>query len=536
MILRVSVLGSLLILSACSGSGESGQVDRIQSGVLYRSDGTEINTVDPHLSGGAWNAVVNGDMFVGLMRIGPEGDPISGLAESWILSEDGLVWTFTLRDSVWSDGQAITAEDVVYSLRRAIDPATLGAYMDVYAPFVNAEAILNGQASPDSLGVFALDERTVEIHLVHPMPYLPELLADSRSAVVPRHVIEEHGTDWIRPENIVVNGAYTLVERAVDRQTVLRRNPLFFDDTSTCFDEVFNFPSDSAETATRRARTGELDIAAGVPPSLVEQVRAELPGYLHYSRPPGTFYLLGNTQAEPFDDPRVREALGISIDRQFAFEEVIPFGLTVANSLVPPTLTDPYESAEVRWANEPLTSRRQRSLELLQEAGFGPDNPLTFELVYPSGGNADRAMPVLQNDWNSLADWIDVQILGLDPAIHYQNLGAGEFQYAVGGWTASIRDMAYMLDVIKDDAAGNFARWSNPDVERLLVAGQNTQDPAERAAYLREAEQIALDEAALTPLFSQQRGWIIHPQIEGWIGGAVEYVPSALLCPASEFE
>jgi len=530
MKLRLTALTGALLLAACGQAGDAGQVERLESGVLFRNDGPEIDAIDPHKAGGAWTQAVTGDLFVGMMRRGPNGRPELALADMFDLSDDGLVWTFTLREAVWSDGRTITAEDVVYSFRRAVNPATAAAYVEVFAPVVNAEAILNGQADPNTLGVTALDERTVEIRLVHPMPFLPELLADGRGAVLPQHVIEVHGDEWTQPDNIVVNGAYTLVERVVGAQTVLRRNALFYDNANVCFDEVFNFPINAPETAARRARAGELDIAAAVPASMLDRVREELPDHLRQAQPPGTFYFAANLDRAPFDDRNVREALAISIDREFAFTQVIPSGLIVANGLVPDSLAAPYATADVSWGEEALESRRARALGLLTEAGFGPDNPLRFEFAYPSGGNGDRIAPVLQNDWNSLADWVEVEIFSSEAAVHYQNLRAGEFEAALGGWVASVRDTSYMLDVIAEDAAGNFSGWTNERVEALLAEAQNEQDFEARAALFREAEQIALDDFAIAPFFHFERSWIVHPRIEGWIGGMTEYTASTHMC------
>ncbi|MFP4518386.1 MAG: peptide ABC transporter substrate-binding protein [Oceanicaulis sp.] len=519
------------VLSGCGGETRTGtQTARLESGVLYRNDGPEMSTVDPHLADGSWTQTVIGDLFVGLLRLGRDGEPAPALAESWSVSEDGLVWTFRLRPAQWSDGREITAQDVVYSLRRAVDPATAAAYVDVFAPVVNAEAILAGDLAPDALGVTAPDPATVVIELNHPMPFLPDLLADSRGAVVPRHVIEVHGDSWTAPEHIVTSGAYTLTERVLNQQTVLQRNPRFFDDANTCFDAVYNFPMESPDTAARRARAGELDIAASVPATVIDRVEEDLPGHLRYARPPGTFFFQANTEVAPFGDPRVREALGIALDRSFLFEEVIPSGATVADSLAPASLYAPYPPARLAWAGEPLEVRRARAVALLEDAGFGPDNPLSFEFAYPTGAASDRAVPALQNEWNSLADWVRVEIFGTEPATHYRNLGAGDFEAALGGWIAVIRDVSYMLDPVRDGAAGNFARWSDPEAERLMLAARAEQDPAARADLLRRAEQIALDAFAVTPFHHPERAWIVHPRIEGWIGGPVEYTPSALLC------
>ena len=525
-----AVLMATTALTACGEGRQNAQLERIEAGVLYRNDGPELNTVDPHQANGTWTQVVTADLFVGLMRLGADGEPEAALAESWDVSEDGTVWTFSLRDAQWSDGREITAEDVVYSMQRAVDPATAAAYVEVYGPFVNADAILRGEMEPEALGVTALDARTVQIRLNHPMAFLPDLLADSRGAVVPRHAIEAHGDDWVLPENIVVNGAYTLTERTVNAQTVLVRNPLHYDNANTCFDEVFNFPITEPETATRRARAGELDIVAAVPASMYEQVRSELPGHLVITQSPNTFFLQPNNLVAPFDNPRVRESLGISVDRYFAFEEVIPEGLSVANSLVPSSLSDPYPGASIAWADEPLEERRARAVTLLQEAGYGPDNPLAFEFSYPSGSVTNRTAPSLQEDWNSLADWVEVEIFGSEAAVHYQNLGAGDFAVALGGWNAVIRDTSYMLDVVKEGAAGNFVRWSNAEFEALFLEARDELDPERRQSLLTQAEQIALDDFAITPFYSNERAWIVHPRLTGYIGGAVEYTPTYLLC------
>jgi len=531
MKLKFLAFSACLLLGACGETGGQSQIERLESGVLFRNDGQEFSTVDPHQADGQWASTVNADMFVGLTRLGRDGLPEPALAESWSISEDGLTWTFSLRDGLsWSDGRPLVADDVVFSLRRAVDPATLAAYADVYAPVLNAEPIMRGEAEPETLGVAAPDPDTVVITLHHPMPYLLELMADARGAVVPQHAIEAHGEEWVQPENIVVSGAYTLVERAIDRQTVLRRNPFFFDDANVCFDEVFNFPASSRETATRLARTGELDIAWGVPPSLLEVVREEMPAHLQTATPLVTFYLSANATKPPFDDVRVREALGISLDRRFAFEEVIAEGLVVADSIAPAPLTAPLPPARVRWADEPLEERRARAVALLGDAGFGPDNPLRFEFAYPSGGNADRAAPVMQADWNSLADWIEVEIFGVEVAVHYANLNAGEFDVALGGWGASIRDLSYMLDVLRAESEGNFGGWGDDELERLMIAAQSESDPETRIALMLEAEQIALDASAVTPLFGREITSIVHPRIDGWIGGQEERTPSSLLC------
>ena len=523
-------LGVAVILSACGGPGGETQIERLESGVLFRNDGPELNTVDPHLANGSWTQPITGDLFVGLLRTDATGEPGPALAERWSVSEDGLTWTFYMREAVWSDGKPITADDVVFSLRRAVNPATAAVYVEVYSPFVNAAAILRGEADPETLGVTAIDPLTVEIQLEQPMPFLPDLMADSRSAVVPQHAIEAHGSEWVAPENIVVNGAYTLVERVLNSQTVLRRNPLFFDDASTCFEEVFNFPMALSDTAVRRARAGELDIAADVPAAQLDQVNADLPGHVQIAAPPATFFLITNTQAEPFTDVRVREALGISINRPFAFEEVIRAGTSVTDSLVPASLVEPVGPARVRWADEPLEDRRTRAVALLAEAGFGPENPFNVTFSYPTAAVSDRVAPVLQQDWNSLAEWVNVEILGTESAIHYQSLGVAEFEVALSGWVAVIRDASYMMDVVREGAAGNFAQWSNDEVETLLAEAQYEQDLIERARLFQQAEQIALDDFAVTPFYTLERSWIIHPRIEGWIGGPIEYTPSTLLC------
>ena len=179
---------------------------------LNRGNQNDPDTLDPHKATGSWESNILGDLFVGLFTEDAKANPVPGAAESWTVSEDGLVWTFKLRaNAVWSDGVPVTADDFVFSFRRQMDPATASQYASMLYDIKGGEEVNSGKAAPDTLGVRAIDATTLEITLTHPAPYLPQLLMHQITYPVAKHVVEKYGDDWVKPENYVSNGPFKLV-------------------------------------------------------------------------------------------------------------------------------------------------------------------------------------------------------------------------------------------------------------------------------------------------------------------------------------
>jgi oligopeptide transport system substrate-binding protein len=519
-----------LALAAC---GEGGAAPESAARVLHRGNTAEPLSLDPHKSSGVWENAIIGDMFIGLFTEDPAGEPVPGMAERWEVSDDGLVWTFTLREATWSDGAPVTADDFVFSLRRILDPATLSQYASILYAIKNAHGVNGGELQSEDLGVRAIDARTLEITLEHPAPYLPGLLTHYTSFAIPSHVVREHGDAWVQPQNIEVNGPYKLAEWRTNDFVHVVRNDSFFDAENVCIDEVYYYPTTDNNTAERRVRNGELDLNSDFPGARIDFFREQIPGYVHTHPYLMTAYLSFNTTVEPFDDKRVRMALSMAIDRDFIVDRVLKDGRQTTYALVPPGVANYGVGARTSWQDQPIEERRAEARRLLEAADFGPNNPLRFEYSHRNTRDNPRVAPVLQSDWRQIAPWVDVQITGIEAQIHYQNLRAKNFQVADGGWVADYNDAQNFLYLFESRAGPmNYAGFSNPRYDSLVELSSFVLDVEERAALMREAEQILLDEAPIAPLWHEVNRNLVNPRVTGWVDNAVDIHRTRYLCLA----
>ncbi|WP_339748533.1 peptide ABC transporter substrate-binding protein [uncultured Maricaulis sp.] len=499
--------------------------------VLNRGNNAEPLTLDPHKASGTWENNIIGDMFIGLFTDDPDAHPIPGMAESWEVSEDGLVWTFHLRDALWSDGVPVTADDFVFAWRRISNPETGAQYVSLLYPIVGVAEASRGEAPPESIGVHALDEHTLEIRLVNPAPYLPGLLTHYTTFPLPRHIVEQFGDEWVRPENIEVNGPYKLIDWRTNNFVHLSRNPLFYDDADSCVDEVYFYPTVDNSAAGRRVRNGELDLNMEFPGQQMEFLRREIPDYVRVHPFMGTVYFSINTTQEQFADPAVRNALGMAIDRDFIANEILRAGQLPAYSLVPPGIDNYPGGVEASWAHIPVEQRRVMARDILVAAGYGPDNPFRFEYTYRATGDNPRVAPVVQNDWSAIADWVQPELIVNDTQIHYDNLRAGDFQIADGGWIADYNDPYNFLFLGEYRSVPmNYARYNNPEYDALVERANQEQDLEVRGGLLAEAEQMLVNDMPIIPLVFYVNKNLVNPRVTGWVDNLTDIHRTRYLC------
>jgi oligopeptide transport system substrate-binding protein len=517
---------SALTLAACGGSAPDEDVV-----VLHRGNVGEPLTLDPHKASGTWENNIIGDMIIGLFTEDARGEPVPGMAESWEMSEDGLTWTFTLREALWSDGHPVDAYDFEYAFRRILDPLTLANYASILYPIKNARPANAGTISLDQVGVTALDERTLEIELEFPAPYLPQLLTHYTTFPVPQHVVEQFGDRWIRPENMVANGPYKLVRWESENLVMSERNELFWDNENVCIDEVFYYPTVENAAAERRVRNGEIDLNVEFTSQNLEFLRNEIPDYVRVTPFFGIRYFSFNTTKPPFDDARVRNALGMAIDRTFLVEEILGATEESAYTFVPPSTASYPGEARISWADQPIEERRERARELLEEAGFGPDNPLVFEYSHRTTGDNPRIAPVVQQDWAEIADWVQASIVGIETQIHYSNLRSGDYTVGDGGWIGDYDDAHNFLFLAETDSIPmNYSRWSNEEFDALVSQANQILDAEERGQLLNQAEQVLLDEMPYIPINFMVNKALVNPKVTGYIDNRVRINRTRYLC------
>lgn len=521
------VSASVLALAACTGS----QPTDSDTLVLHRGNNAEPLSLDPHRASGTWENNIIGDMFMGLFTENPDGEPVPGMAESWTTSEDGLTWTFTLRAANWSDGEPVTAEDFVFAWRRISNPDTGAPYVSLLFPIAGVEQSSRGEIDPSEIGVRAIDERTLEVSLVNPAPYLPGLLTHYTTFPMPDHVIAAHGDEWIRPENIQTNGAFRLADWRTNNYVHLVRNEQFFDDANTCLDEVYFYPTVDNSAAGRRVRNGELDLNMEFPGQQLDFLRREIPDYVRVHPFMGTIYFSINTTLDQFSDAQVRNALGMAIDREFIANEILRAGQPPAYAFVPPGVANYDSGVRASWADIPVEQRRETAREILEAAGYGPDNPFRFEYAYRATGDNPRIAPVVQNDWSAIADWVQPQLIVSDTQIHYDNLRAGAFEVADGGWIADYNDAYNFLFLAEYRSVPmNYPRYNNPDYDALVTAANSEQDLELRSSMMAQAEQMMIDDMPFIPIVYYVNKNLVSPRVTGWEDNLVNIHRSRYLC------
>ncbi|MCW5725261.1 MAG: peptide ABC transporter substrate-binding protein [Maricaulaceae bacterium] len=527
---RLSLLllgAAALALTACGDRAAQDQ-DTL---VLHRGNNAEPLSLDPHKASGTWENHIIGDMFIGLFTENSEGAPIPGMAESWTVAEDGLSWTFTLREAVWSDGEPVTAHDFEFAFRRILDPMTIAQYASLLYPIRNAQPVNVGELPPEEVGVRALDARTLLIELENPAPFLPGLLTHYTTFPIPRHVVERHGDAWVQPRNIEVNGPYKLAEWRSNDFIRVVRNERFFDNANVCLDEIYYYPTVDVNAAERRVRNGELDLNMEFPGQNINFLMERIPDYVRVAPYMGTVYFSLNTELPQFQDARVRNALGMAIDREFITREIYRVGFTPAYAMVPPGVSGYPGGTGVNWAEEPIEQRRARARELLEEAGYGPANPLRFEYYYRATADNPRIAPVVQNDWQSIAPWVRVDIFQNETQIHYANLRAGDFQAADGGWIADYNDAYNFLFLMEERSIPmNYSRYRNPEYDALVAQANMELDAVRRGDMLTRAEQMMLDDMPIIPIAFYVSKSLVNPRVTGWIDNVVDIHRSRYLC------
>lgn len=520
-----------LAAAICLALAACGQPGREDGRVLHRGNAIEPGTLDPHRALITNEQAILYDLFLGLAQPGPDGRPIPGLAESWTVSEDGLEWVFHLREANWSDGEPITADDVVLSLRRTLDAATLSPFPALLFSIENAEAVNAGEAALETLGADALDARTVRLRLTYPAPYLLDVLMQSTAVPVPLHVIAEHGEQWTRPENMVVSGPYRLAAWRSYEHIRLVRNEAFFDPGAACIDTVYYYPTMDVAAAERQVRNGELDLNTDYQASNEAFLRREA-GDLVRSVPGRVLRMLTvNTTRPPFDDVRARQAMAMAIDREFIVNQVLAGADAPAFQFMPDDVIGRTGPARVTFADEPMEARRIAARALLAEAGWGPDNPLRLTFSHQPAASWPRLAPVIQSDLSAIAPWVSVQIETADTPIHYAQMQAGDFDIASDGW-APYFDDAYGYLMVSESAAGeyNYSRWTDPAYDALLRRSHFELDPGARGALLAEAEQMLLDSAHYIPVFFENQRALVGPRVDGWVAHAAVINPTRWLC------
>jgi len=503
---------AFVVASLLAGFGGFQQAQAIMS--LHRGNTAEPDSLDPHLTTSGYAGNIIFEMFVGLTTVDSKVNVIPGAAESWTVSSDGKTYTFKIRKGMqWSDGHAVTAEDFAYAFRRTMDPKTASRAAPLLYMIVGAREVNSGKAPLETLGVKAVDAATLEIKLLNPTPYFLELIVH-RCFPVPRWAIEKFGKDWTKPENIVVNGAFKIVEWTPQSRIKLARNPTFFAADTVRLDEVIYYPTEDQNSALQRYRADELDIILSFPPSQFEWLKENMPKDLTVTPNYGLLYYTFNTRKAPFNDPRVRNALAMTLDREMFVGKIMRSGEPAAYSLIPEVVRKGYVPPPSPWQGVPMAERIAKAKTLLADAGFGPDKPLKFTFRYNTDDVQRRVALAATQVWKTLG--VEAQLQNSDLNVLNADLRNGDYEVARYQWFAEYADPTSFLYLLESTSVGdNHSKYNNPAYDAAMQKVYAEADQAKRMSLMRDAEAIALKDSPITPINFYVGKLLAKPSIKG---------------------
>lgn len=481
-------------------------------------------TLDPALDENTSEETVIKQLFTGLTRVKADLTPEGAIAESWTFNDTNTQITFTLRDTKWSDGQPLTAQDFVYAWKRFLDPRTASPYAALVTGVIKGATELNTapisdtavlQQQLDALGVRAVDARTLQVDLERPAPYFLSIVALGNMSPLRQDVIEQHGDRWTEPGNIVGNGPFILQNRTVGSELNLAPNPNYYEGAPTLTSLIFRSITDDP-TALANYRSDELDINDQVPPAEVPGLRdnPQFQDQIFRDTRLTTYFYAFNTTQPPFNDVKVRQAVAYAIDRQTITDQVLNGVPTPAYSFIPPGMPGHLSEAEAGDAAQ--TFNPERAKQLLAEAGFPngqgfPEIRLAFNNCCSHDLIAQRVQADLQTNLG-----IRVALDPREATTYFSEVRRNPPSMFRQGWNADYADpFDWGPLVFGPDSEQNYGRWQNAEFAQLIEQAEAAQTPEERLEYYRQAEQVLAQDVGAAFIYWYGRFALIKPWVRG---------------------
>lgn len=515
-ILNCSLLVAGLALSGCQDRADWAA----ERGILLLGNGAEPKTLDPGLVQSVGDANISQALFEGLVNYHPSGDRMDapGVAESWEGRENDTVWIFHLRNHArWSNGDPVTAHDFVYAFERTLAPAFGSEYASMLYFLIHAEEFNKGKIQDFAeVGARALDDHTLECRLRQPTAHFPSVVKHHTWYPVHRATVEAFGsmtarhTPWQRPGNHVGNGAFRLKEWRINQWVAVEPNPHYWDAGMVKLKEIRFFPLETF-TEERTFRGGQLHYTYTLPNTLIDRYRREKPEWLRIEPYLGAYFFRCNVLRPPFDDPKVRQALALAIDRDKIVRFITMGGQMPATGYTPP----------IEGVYEPLDVIRfdpERARRLLAESKYAGDRFPGFELLINTSEQHRKIAEAVQDMWRQHLGLGSgkVRINNQEWKVFQDTTFRMDYDMSRAAWIADYVDPATFLDMWREGDSNNFTGWSSADYDRLLQEAAREHDPGARMEILHRAESILLEELPILPLYWYSRVYMLDPRVRNW--------------------
>lgn len=484
----------------------------------------EHTSVDPQIVEDVGGSAIIRDLFEGLYNQDADGNLIPGVAISHTTNKDKTIYRFTLRDNAkWSDGKIVTAFDFEYAWKRLANPETASPYqwfMKVMN-LKNASNVISGEMSVSELGVKALSDTLLEVRLESSLAYFPLTTTHASTFPSPKWVIDKHGTNWVKPQNIVSNGAYKLTKHVPNETLERERNEKYWDNANTILEKIVIKIVNDENVALTRYFAGEFD-KTGVPTGQFLRMQKQYPNEVYSNPSLCTYYYnlnMGDNGPEALKDKRVRQALSYAIDRNIIVKNILQAGQIPAYTFTPGA-TAGFTVPEVKIALMTQAERDLKAAELLKEAGFNRENPLSIEILYNTSEGHKKIAIAISQMWK--------QKLGVITSMQNQewktfltSRNQGNYEVARGGWCGDYNEASTFLDLVNTDSGYNDSKFSNKEVDRLLLDAKTSNNS--QLNYTK-IEEIVADEVPLISIYHYTSASFLKPKLKGWPHKNVEGV------------
>ncbi|MCH9328756.1 ABC transporter substrate-binding protein [Enterobacter hormaechei] len=482
---------------------------------LVRNNGSEPASLDPHKVESDVEFNIISDLFDGLVSVSPAGEIQPRLAEKWE-NKDNTVWTFHLRPGItWSDGTPVTAEDIVWSWQRLVDPKTVSPYASYPGSMriVNGTDIAEGKKAPESLGVKAINDTTLEVTLTQPNAAFLAMLAHPSLVPIDKVLVGRFGDKWTKPEHFVSSGAYKLSQWVVNERIVAVRNPKYWDNEHTVINKVTYLPISSEAADVNRYKAGEIDIAYTVPINQFAQLKKTLGNELDVSPQLATYYYEFNTTRPPFSDARVRKALNLALDKDIIAGKVLGQGQRPAWLISQPDIGG-VKLQNPDYASWPMDKRIAEAKKLLAEAGFNDSHPLSFNLLYNTSESHQRIAIAASSMWKKNLG-VEAKLQNQEWKTMLDTMHTHNFDAVRYAWIADYDDAATFLNNFRTDDSQNTTQYSNPEYDLALVNAAKAKTAEERGKFYQQAEDLLGRDVPAIPVYHYVRTHLVKP----WVGG-----------------
>lgn len=517
--------------NASSAGSSTGSINTAGFTVQY---GSNPETLDPAL-----NSAVDGGntiitVFETLLIINENNETVPGQAESWTTSEDGLTWTFTMRDGLkWSDGSELNAKDFEYSFKRMADPDTAAPYAETClgmidgfeeaAGFPDADGNPTVEPNLDALNVKASDDgKTLTIVLGYPCSYFDKIAAFAAMSPVQKATVEANGDAWCTsPDTYVCNGPYMITEWTPSERIVLTKNPNYvggWDSSKIVSESITLLLLEDSSASFAAYNSGEAVLIKDVPTDEIPSLtKAEDGGDFYVDTILGTYYVSLNLKRDAFKDAKVRKALSLAIDRDYVANTIMQGTYSTADSIVGPGIVDEngyfHDNGNAPYISADYEANLAEAKKLLAEAGY--PNGEGYPTIEYSCNDAGYHVPLaeyLQQAWGDLG--ITLTISKMEWSSFTAARRAGEYDVARNGWVMDYNDPSNMLDLFCSGNGNNDGKYSNPEFD-VAIEASRVADVSEHFAQLHKAEDILMEDTGCLPIAYYNDYWLQSSSLKG---------------------